>query len=64
MSLLVDVFVLRMAAWLCEVAQLVFLWGLLFFFNVVVNMDLSSHLKQYFGKFCKKHYQGTLRIEL
>ena len=37
MSLLVDVFVLRMAAWLCEVAQWVFLWGLLFFFNVVVK---------------------------
>ena len=32
MSLLVDVFVLRMDAWPCEVAQLVFLWGLLFFF--------------------------------
>ena len=33
-----DVFVLRMPAWPCEVAQLVFLWGLLFFFYVVVKI--------------------------
>ena len=33
-----DVFVLRMSAWPCEVAQLVFLWGLLFFFYVVVKI--------------------------
>lgn len=42
MSLLVDVFVLRMPVWPCEVAQLVFLWGLLFFSRGCEGRNLAS----------------------
>ena len=42
MSLPVDVFVLRMRAWPCEVAQLVFLWQLLFFSRGCEGRDLAS----------------------
>lgn len=37
-----DVFVLRMPARPCEVAQLVFLWGLLFFFFFYVVVKVGT----------------------